>query len=165
MCIFNIKGEPGRTWHAYNELGVEWTVIHLVLMSANLLIIGQTYISEAAKPNPQHSARGGLRVWWFESKWLFWSPAGVVPLFFFFPPQIQHCAAKHSGCHEVTCPRRVLVDPEPLGWATSIRIYTFFENTVNALERSDKDSNFASQCTLCQPLMANGVNNYKATLR
>lgn len=85
--------------------------------------------------------------------------------FFFFFSQIQHRAAKHSGCHGVTCPRRVLVDPEPLGWATSSRIYTFFENTVNALERSDKDSNFASQCTLCQPLMANGVNNYKATLR
>lgn len=44
-------------------------------------------------------------------------------------------------------------------------IYAFLENTVNALERSDKDSNFASQCTLCQPLMANGVNNYKATQR
>lgn len=39
------------------------------------------------------------------------------------------------------------------------------QNTANALERSDKDSNFASQRTLCGPLMANGVNNYKAPLR
>lgn len=84
MCIFNIKGEPERTRHAYNELGVEWTVIRLVLMSA---IIGQTYISEAAEPDPQHSARGGLHAWWFESQWLFWSPCGSRPRFcFFFSP-------------------------------------------------------------------------------
>lgn len=78
MFIFNIKGEPERTRHACNELGVG-TVIHLVLMSANLMIIGQMYISEAAKPDPQHSARGGLHVWWFESKRAFWSPTGVAP--------------------------------------------------------------------------------------
>lgn len=78
---------------------------------------------------------------------------------------ISHCTAKHSWCHTLTCPRCVLVDPEPRGWGTSRCIYTLFENTANALEHSDKDSNFASQCTLCRPLMANGVNNYKATLR
>lgn len=30
------------------------------------------------------------------------------------------------------------------------------------LEHLDKDFNFASQCTLCGPLTANGVNNYRA---
>lgn len=68
-------------------------------------------------------------------------------------------------CHMLTCPQNVLVYMELPGWGTSRCIYTFFENTVKVLEHSDKDSNFASQCTLCRPLMANGVNNYKATLR
>lgn len=33
------------------------------------------------------------------------------------------------------------------------------------LEHSDKDFNFVSQCTLCGLLTANGVNNYRVSLR
>lgn len=46
-----------------------------------------------------------------------------------------------------------------------LNFHIWVEDTVMFLEHSDKDSNFANQCTLCWPLMANGVNNYRSRLR
>lgn len=63
-----------------------------------------------------------------------------------------------------SCPQNVLVYLLRL-LVRAHHIYSFLQNTVKVLEHTDKDSNFASQCTSCRPLMANGVNNYKASLR